>query len=268
MRVLGAVLLLLAGAVVLARAQTGPGSKAPSFDHEHRRWTAVLREHVRGDRFDYAALKKDRAGLDSYLDELEAVTPAELAAWTREQQLAFWIDVYNAHVVALVLSSYPIQSIEDLGDESTPVWKKRFIDLPAHHPSGKPGKLSLDDVEHGILRARFADARIHAAINCGAESCPPLRAEAFVAARLSKQLDEQCRAWLADPARNRFDREKGRVELSKVLEWFAADFERDAGSVLAWVTRHAPEPHAEWLRTSKPKLAYLPYSWKLNDVRR
>jgi hypothetical protein len=202
------------------------------------------------------------------LAELRGVTPGELAKWTREQQLAFWIDVYNAHVVALVVESYPIASIEDLGDEAMPVWKKRFVDLPAHHPSGKPGKLSLDDVEHGILRAKFADARIHAAICCAAEGCPPLRPEAFVAARLSKQLDEQCRKWLSDAERNRFDRERGRVELSKVFEWFASDFERDAGSVLAWVAHYAPEAEAEWLRESKPKLAYLPYSWKLNDVRR
>ena len=252
-------------AVVASRARA---QEPKVFDHEHRRWTAILKEHIHGDRFDYAALKKDRGELDRYLDELEAVTPAELAAWERERRMAFWIDVYNAHVVALVLDSYPIESVEDLGSESAPVWKKRFIDLPAHHPSGKPGKLSLDDVEHGILRAQFADARIHAAINCAAEGCPPLRAEAYVASKLSKQLDEQCRAWVADRARNRFDRENGRAELSKVFEWFAADFERDAGSVLAWIARFAPEADAEWIRAAKPKIAYLPYSWKLNDVPR
>lgn len=240
--------------------------KEVAFDQEHTLLTEVLRKHVKGDAVDYKALKKDRAKLDAYIAGLEGVTPEQLAKWTREQRYAFWINVYNANVLKLIVEHYPVDSIKDIGSLLRRVWNREFIEMNAHHPAGKDDALSLDDVEHKILRPRFKDARVHAAVNCASVGCPPLRAEAFVAERLDEQLDGQTRAWLADTARNRFDEAQRTLHLSKIFDWFEVDFRRDAGSVQAWVARFAP-PAAKWVAgAEKPKLRYLDWSWKLNDT--
>ena len=246
----------------------GPPVVAPdeSFDHGHTTWTELLRKHVRGTDFDYGALAKEPAALTAYLDRLQAVTPAELEGWTEKQRFAFWINAYNAYTIQKVIENYPLESIRELdkafGLKS--VFDQAWIPMQAHHPK-KPGKaLSLNDIEHEILRVDFADARLHAAINCASESCPPLLGEAFVADRLDEQLETQMRAFVADPSRNRFDREKGVAYLSEIFKWFAEDFERDAESVRAYVIRFAPEEQAAFLREAK--LRYLDYSWDLNDV--
>jgi len=259
---LGFTLVFCAGTTL---AQSGQGGDAKAFDHAHAVWTEVLTTHVVKDRFDYAALKKDRALLDLYLGKLHAVDPKQLEAWTRDQRYAFWINAYNAHCVALVVGEYPIESIKDIGSFFSPVWKKGFIDMPALHPSGKPAKLSLDDIEHRILRPIYKDARIHAAVNCASVSCPPLLAEAFVAERLDDQLDQQVRAWLADTSRNRFDKSRSRADVSAIFNWFAEDFVRDAGSVVQWLAKYAPAEEAEWLTSSRVTVKHLDYSWKLND---
>jgi hypothetical protein len=260
--------VLLALAASLHAAQD-TAARSGSFDHEHTEWTKVLAKHVAGDRLDYRALSADRATFDGYLAQLRAVSAADFASFGKEQQMAFWINAYNAHAVALVLTKYPVESIRDLGGVFSSVWKKKFIDLTALHPSGKPERLSLDDIEHAILRPKFKDARLHAALNCASESCPRLRGEAFVARRLDAQLDEQCRLWLADTARNRFDPARKRAEVSAIFDWFEQDFARDAGSVRGWITKYAPPEHTAWLQApTGSELRFLDYSWKLNDVKR
>ena len=274
----GLLLLALPGSAACADGGAAPRARAEeasatrqeaevAFDHSHALWTKVLEQHVHGDRFDYAALKEDRATFDRYLAQLERVTAAQLASWSREQRFAFWIDVYNAYTVKLIVENYPLETIKGLGGLFTSVWDERFIPLEALDPKGEGRKLSLNDVEHEILRKRFEDARVHAAINCASKSCPPLRAEAFVAKELDAQLDEQVKAWLADPQRNRFDREKETVELSKIFEWFQDDFVRDGGSVLGWVAKYVPEERAAWLRAKGVRVRHLDYDWKLNDWR-
>ena len=258
--------LVLLACAAPGTARTGaPTDARAAFDHSHAAWTALLKQHVRGDRFDYAALARDRAPLERYLRALEAVTPAEHEAWTREQRYAFWIDVYNAYTVALVVDRHPIASIKDVSTLFSQVWDQELVPLKPLFPAAKGARLTLNDVEHRILRPVFADARVHAAVNCASEGCPPLRAEAFVAERLDAQLDEQVRAWLADPARNRYDRAEQRVEISKIFDWFTEDFVRDAGSVQAWIAKYAPPAEREWIaRAKKLAIGYRDYSWKLN----
>lgn len=240
--------------------------RAQGFDHGHKLWNEVVAAHVKGDRFDYAALGKERSKLDAYLKQLAAVTPKELESWSREQRYAFWINAYNANCIALVLSEYPLDSIKDIGNWFSPVWDKRVIAMTALDPQGKGRKLSLTDIEHVILRPQFKDARVHAAINCASLSCPPLRNEAFVAERLDAQLDDSTRKWLGDPTRNRFEPAKGRVQLSAIFDWFKEDFE-PAGGVRTFVAKFGPAEHGEWLRGSaKLEIGFLDYSWKLNDV--
>ena len=270
-----ALLLLASLAPGPAFVQLAPGADRAAqtaatvreFDHGHTKLAALLARHVVDGRVRYAALQKDAAALDAYLADLQAVTPEVMEQWSREQRLAFWINAYNAYTLQLIVQHYPVKSIKDVGSLLTRVWDKEFIPLEAFHPKGKRTKLSLNHIEHDILRRDFHDSRIHAAINCASESCPALRAEPYIAARLDAQLDEQVRLWLADESRNHFDPENGAIEISAIFDWFQADFTRDAGSVEAWIAIYAPEKIAAWLKDAKDvKVSYLDYSWKLNDA--
>ncbi len=256
------------GAASVPRAPGNVPSSVPAseFDHTHALWTELLRAHVRDQGVDYAALKIEPSRLERYLAALHAVTPDELSHWGEKQRFAFWINVYNAHTVQKVVQHYPLESIRDL-DKALglkTVFEQRFIPMRAFHPERKDEDLSLNDIEHGILRAQFKDARLHAAINCASKSCPPLRNEAYVAERLDEQLDQQMRGFINDTRFNRFDRKKGRLELSEIFKWFKEDFERDAGSVKEYVIRFVPDPDAEAIREAK--ISYIDYDWGLNDV--
>lgn len=242
-------------------------TKESAFDALHAPWTAILAKHVRGGDFDYAGLAKDRAGLDAYVMALEAVKPDAFAALSRKEQFAFWINAYNAYTVKRVVDAYPIRSIRDLGDEKLSVWDRELVPLGRLFPKLGRDKLTLNDVENNILRPTFLDARLHAAINCAAKGCPVLRAEAYTSAKLDAQLDEQVKLWLADVSRNRFDRAKSTAEVSRIFEWFAEDFQREAGSVRAWIARHRPDD-SDWLGAEKKvEVGYVEYDWALNAAK-
>lgn len=250
-------------------ADPTPPAPRQGFDQGHGALAELLARHVHGDRVDYAGLVADRPSLQAYLDTLAAVGADDFASWTEDQRFAFWIDAYNAFTLALVADHYPLKSIKDIGGLFDSVWDRRFIPLGALFPEVGHEKLSLNDLEHEILRARFHDARVHAAINCASQSCPPLRAEPYLAERLDRQLDDQARRWLADPTRNRYELSTGTLRLSRIFDWFEEDFRRDAGSVQAWVARYAPEEVAERIASEEPlRIRFLDYSWKLNDVER
>jgi hypothetical protein len=266
-------LLLLAATCAQASQTTAPAVESSAaavakFDQSHALWTEVLAARVRGDGFDYAALKQDRAKLDQYIAALEAVKPDEFAEWSKEERYAFWINAYNAYTIRLIVDAYPVESIKDLGNVFKSVWDKEVAPIGSLAPDLKEKKLTLNQIEHEILRPQFKDARVHAAVNCASKGCPPLRNEAFRAKDLDDQLDGQVERWLHDEKRNRFDSAKKRVEISKVFDWFKDDFVRDAGSVTAWIARYAPE-HKAWLADPKSKVDvdYADYSWKLNDAK-
>jgi hypothetical protein len=260
--------LLSCSPTAIAGAPSVQSSEDVAFDHTHADFTSLLKDIVVPGGVRYADLKQSKSRLESYVEKLHAASPKQIESWTREQRFAFWINVYNAHTLWLVADHYPVKSIKDIGTLFTRVWNKQFIDMPSFDPEEKKAKLSLSEVEHEILRPQFKDARVHAAINCASESCPPLRAEAFVAESLDEQLEEQARAWLADESRNRFDATQGELGLSSIFDWFKDDFERESGSVQAWVAAHAPEETGAWLRDAKGvKIRFLDYSWKLNDAK-
>jgi len=266
------LLLALAPIACAERVEVGLSARAAKvqdqpFDHTHARWSAVLGRFLHGNRLDYEALGRERGELDLYLLELHAVTREDFATWTREQRFAFWIDAYNAFAVQLVLAHYPVASIRDIGTLLSPVWKKEFVPLGHLYGAGTTDLISLDTIEHKILRPEFEDARVHAAINCASESCPPLAPEAFRADALDAQLDARVLAWLSDTALNRFDAASRRADVSSIFEWFESDFARDAGSVQAWIAQHGPES-ARWMAEGEVDLHHLEYSWKLNDVPR
>ena len=246
-----------------ARQASGAG-----FDHAYATWTEVLQSCVRDGGFDYAKLKQDRTRFDAVLAALQAATPDDLAGWSEKQRFAFWINTYNAFCIQKVIDNYPLASIRKLDGAFglSNVFDKGFIPMKAHHPDKKNELMSLNEIEHKILRRQFKDARLHAAINCASKSCPPLRNEAFTAEKLDAQLEEQMRAFVNDAARNRIDPVKRELALSEIFKWFAEDFERDAKSVKEYLLRYATADKAELVKSAK--ISYLKYDWDLNDVPR
>lgn len=222
----------------------------------HQQWDVLLRKHVRADGLvDYKNFQKDTVELNKYLAVLSNNHPA--SNWSRAEQMAFWINAYNAFTVKLVLQHYPVTSIKDI-KRGIPfvntVWDIKFIKI-------QNSTYDLNNIEHGILRKDFKDARIHAAVNCASYSCPKLRPEAYVAEKLESQLDDAMRQFINDPTRNRISSNK--AELSSIFNWFGGDFKDDAGSITKYINKYARQPLA-----SNGKIVYLDYDWRLNDVQK
>jgi hypothetical protein len=248
--------VLLAVSLMLAAAAT------PRFDHDHAAWTALLERYVHDGEVDYGSWKRDGAvPLVTYLAALGAVRPAEYAAWSGPERLAYWINAYNAFTIQLILDHYPLRSIRAIGVLPGAVFRTSFIALPGL----RKDKLSLNDLEHEILRKQFGEPRIHFAIVCASRGCPKLRARAYRAADLDRSLDEAARAFIRDGARNRYDAAARTLHLSSIFKWFRGDFERAAGSLVAFVARYAePTVAAALAATPPPRVEFLDYDWSLN----
>ncbi len=230
-----------------------------AFDHSHAAWDALLRKHVvlleggKASQLRYAGVAPERAALRQYLQELSSVGEAEFQAWSAPQQLAFLINAYNAYTVEKILTRYPdLRSVWDFGKFFGNPFRDEFFSLLGR-------KASLDAIEHGILRKRYAEPRIHFALNCASVGCPMLREEAYVAPRLEQQLEEQTVRFLSDRARNRY--RDGRLEVSMIFDWFREDFEPREAFLLRYAALLGVPPDA------RPKLAFLDYDWSLNDSR-
>jgi hypothetical protein len=248
--------MTLLGAVLLA-ASLAPAAPAAA-------WDRLLAAYVRGDAVDYAAWKRDgRADLRAHLASVSATRKADYDRWSRAERLAFWLNAYNAAVVEVVLDRHPLASIRDVGDAPFEAFRRDVLPLP--HLLG--GSVSLDHVEKEILAKELRDPRVHVALVCAARSCPALRPEAYDATRLDAQLDDDARRFLSDPSRNRWDPATRTLHLSKVFEWYAADFGGPAG-VRSFVARYLPAGVGEEVRSGRARVAFLEYDWALNDARR
>lgn len=251
---------------------------AHAFDHGHAAWQVLLARHVKvtangnASAVDYRGLQAERAVLQRYLDELSSVSEAEYRQWTQAQRLAFLINAYNAYTIDLVLSKYPqLESIKDLGSVFQSPWKKKFFTLLG-------ATRSLDDVEHGMIRApgTFDEPRIHFAVVCASIGCPMLRPEAYAGDRLEAQLEDGMRRFLSDRSRNRFDAASGRLQVSKIFDWYGKDFEQGHGgfsSLKATFARYADQLAATAqaqarVRAGDYSLDFLDYDWRLNDAAR
>lgn len=233
---------------------------------DHSSWGEILQRYLENgrdgvNRVRYAALKTERRPLlQDYLSQLEAVDPDRLA---RAEQLAFWINLYNAQTVALVVEHFPVESIRDIaispGLFSIGPWGRKLVTVAGE-------QLSLDDIEHRILRPIMRDPRIHYAVNCAAIGCPNLRPEPFNGASLETMLQAAARDYVNDPRGvallpRRFGSD--RLTVSRIYDWFVADFGGDEAGVLAHLRRHAENETASLLSGVERIEAYR-YDWALN----
>lgn len=266
----GAILMVQAAPAVTA-------IRADGFDHEYQVLAGILSKHVKYPRVDYAALKADRTSLDRAVAEFDSLAARGEAGWTREQRMAFWINAYNVFTLRVIVDHYPIQSgwltihprnsirqIDGVWTDMT--WQA----------AGRT--VTLDDIEHRIIRPTFEDARIHFAVNCASVSCPPLAAEPYRAPVLDAQLDEAARRFLASPEGLRLDR--GTLHVSSIFKWYGEDFvgryaplvpgSRDAQerAILGVIATYGPREAAERARTGRSGIRFLAYDWSLNEVQR
>lgn len=237
--------------VWLAVAAGSAGADAFS----HAALDTVLRRVLRDGWVDYGALAKDHTDLDRYLAASASARPDE---WPRGEQIAFWVNVYNARVLDGVIRRPGLKSVLDvrkvLGIPTLGFFRERRVTAGARR--------SLDDIEHRILRARYAEPRLHFVLNCASVSCPVLPERALAAATLEADLESATRRFLADSTRNRIHGPRG-MELSAIFKWYAEDFRKSHGSVEAFVHGHLSPGVA---LIPEQTITYLDYDWALNGT--
>ena len=234
-----------------------------SINIEHDAWKQFLAKYLRvqkdgANRLRYRDVsRKDRESLVNYIGHLSA---QPISRTNRAQQMAFWINLYNALTVKVTLDHYPVKSIRDIdispGLFADGPWGKQLIKVEGV-------ALSLNDIEHRILRPIWKDPRIHYAVNCASIGCPDLQPRPFSASSLDTDLNAAARAYIND--KRGVTIKDGAVSVSKIYDWFIEDFGDSADAVLAHIIRYARPS----LKTRLEKIATISdahYDWSLNDA--
>ena len=243
--------ILMLGSVSIASQAT-----TAEFGQTHALFTSVLTNYVKDARVDYAALKAQPQDLTRYLDQVAAVSKAEFKKWSEPEQIAFLANAYNAYTLRLIIDHYPLKSIKDIGSFFQGPWDQPVVKLFGE-------TITLNTLEHKILRVDYAEPRLHFALVCAAKGCPPLRNEAYVGVRLNEQLNDQGKQFLAETAKNRVEAAEHTVYLSPIFKCYAGDFEKKSGSVLAALKPYWPaKPVAGY---EEFEIRYTGYDWSLNE---
>ncbi|MEM6378832.1 MAG: DUF547 domain-containing protein [Bacteroidota bacterium] len=215
----------------------------PPVKPNHTNWNSLLVKYVnsRGD-VNYAGFKADKAKLQAYLDELSNNPPQ--SSWSRNEKMAFWINAYNAFTIKLIIDNYPVKSITNL--KGGKPWDVKWVKIGAK-------TYSLNNIENDILRPQYKDARIHFAVNCAAESCPPLLNKAWTASQLNNYFEKQAKAFINNTSYNKITASK--VQVSKIFDWYKEDF----GNLIDYLNQYSNTKIK-----SNAKVEFLEYDWVLN----
>lgn len=219
-------------------------------------WTSLLQKNVNEEGLvDYKGFIKDKELLQSFLDKLTANPPAK--NWTDNEKIAYWLNAYNAFTIKLIIDHYPVKSIKDLGPKHQII----FINTPWDIKFFKIGHktMTLNRIEHRILRSEFKEPRIHFALNCASLSCPKLRREAYTGSKLDEQLTDQAKEFLRDKTRNQ-PHEKD-PKLSAIFDFYGSDMRKWSGkSLIDYINQYSPVKINE-----DANIEYLDYNWNLNE---
>lgn len=244
---------------IVSELEAGRESGEAVFDHSA--YAALLQEHVVAEsgRVDYAGFKADEDKLDAYL---QRIATADLKTLGEDEQLALLINAYNAYTLKLILENYPLDSIRDLSDP----WQTARYVVGSH-------TLSLDNIEHNLIRPLYKDPRIHFAVNCAARDCPPLRPFAYTGAALDDQLDQVTRSVLSSPSFVRVETDQ--LHVTRLFEWYGGDFTDDdfhghASTIPAYIARYTSPEVRSFIEDAgnEPPIQFLDYDWRLNDLPR
>ena len=253
---------------------------AQSYDHSP--CDSLLQKFVVDGMVDYGGLQKNRELLAECMENLEKIDPKDFQSWPQDRQKAFWIDAYNVITIEGVVRNYPIKgggllsrmrfpsnSIRQISD----FWDTVFITVMGQD-------ITLDDIEHEILRKEFKDPRIHFVLVCAAMGCPLLESKAFVADDVHQRLERAAENFINNPHKVRLDKVKDVLFLSSIFAWYKGDFpasdkaQRQFGKygkkergVVAFVTEYLPMADVQYILDLQPKIKYLDYDWSLNEQR-
>ncbi|WP_299338787.1 DUF547 domain-containing protein [uncultured Psychroserpens sp.] len=215
------------------------------FIISHDTWNTLLQKNVSDQgNVNYKGFKTDISAFNSYLTLLSENPPE--TSWTKDETLAYWINVYNAFTVKLILDNYPVKSIKDINGP----WNHRFINIGEKW-------FTLNDVEHRIIR-KMDEPRIHFTLVCAAVSCPKLYNKAFTAKTLEADLDKLTRAFLSDPSKNELS--ENSIKLSRIFKWYGGDFKTNGNSLIDFLNQYS-----EVTISSRAKKSYKDYNWDLNE---
>ena len=217
---------------------------------DHGLFDGILKANVKDGQVNYPGVAADKS-FASYVTQL-ATTAAPMA---KPDRLAFYMNAYNAFAIKGVLDGH---------SPSNTFTRYLFFKSSKYSLAGE--EINLNSIEHEILR-KMGEPRIHFSIVCVSSSCPKIRNDAYSAAKLEEQLEDNTRRFINDPARNRFDKQEKVAYLSQIFNWFAVDFETSMGSVPKYLAKYVSDPDiAKELARDGYKIKYLEYSWSLNGI--
>jgi len=232
---------------------------------KHSLFSEILQDYVHNGLVDYSNLKNDTR-LDEYLTDLSIANPDTIK--NKNDRLAFWINAYNAYTLKIIADEYPIESINELHTGGliighilgATVWDKDIVTI-------NNKKVSLNFIEHGVIRKKFNEPRIHFALVCASISCPNLRAEAFEGFKLDQQLFEESKKFFNDKTKNEFNVSEKEVELSKIMDWYDDDFGGNEKEILVFISKYLSEELAGKILQNPEawNISYKSYNWDLND---
>lgn len=226
---------------------------------------------VRDGGVDYKTYALPAPGRIMFAPTMTSLREASIDRLSRSDRIAFWINAYNYLTIDLIVREWRARNgrLSSIRDIPAP-WSR-----PKWNVAGRT--VTLDQIEHDILRKEFKEPRIHFALVCASKSCPALRPTGFQAAFLDAQLDSAAREFVLDPSRNDFTPRDGMIRISKIFDWYKEDFEgvysdaeferlygEKVGAVLAYVQRFLPANTVAALRAKRARVTYLPYDWSLN----
>lgn len=221
---------------------------------EHTVFDELLKKHVSDEGWvDYKGFIRDSIKFNEYLDLLSNHHPND-EKWSKNERLAYWINAYNAFTIKLIMDHYPVTSIKDIKSGIpfvNTVWDIKFINIEG-------AEYDLNNIEHGIIRPKFNEPRIHFAVNCASVSCPKLQNFAYTADKLDEQLDEAAREFLNDPSRNKISEDQ--LKLSKILTWYWGDFKDHYKSRTELVKKYV-----DTTVNTDEDVEFLDYDWGLNE---
>lgn len=255
------ILSVIALILTLSSAPPARAADHAPFDVLLGRYVVVSPDGINRVRYGaWTANAADRAALDAYVAALERERPSRLS---RDEAFAYWANLYNAVTLQIVLENYPVRSIRDIRSRTL---DPRGLIGPWRTPrvSVEGRRLSLDQIEHAILRPDFNDPRVHYAVNCASIGCPNLQPRAWRAASLNADLDAAARAYI-NHSRGVHINAQGRLRVSSIYRWFASDFGGAPLGVLAHLRTYAGPALAARLRSANVISSYA-YDWSLNDA--
>ncbi|MFO1460694.1 MAG: DUF547 domain-containing protein [Verrucomicrobiota bacterium] len=228
------------------------------FDRTHSKYQRVLSEVANPEGVDYVRLTRAPETLNTYLGEIAHLDATAFSNWDRKDRLALLINLYNATTLRVVRDHYPVRSIRSIGVLPGAAWRETEVLLAGQ-------SMSLDHLEHKILRPDYGDPRIHFALVCAARGCPPLRLEPYLGKELDDQLDDQARTFLAQSDKNRFDAKSGTLWLSPIFKWYGKDFAPAESGLAIYLRPYLSASMRSELDGAKTvRIEYTNYDWDLN----